>query len=149
MSDKKIQVELDEDVAREYVDRTKAHGGPIADVREKIRAALPPEYPEGTVAWVTYDDDVRYLGCRVDGGWTHSSEGADDLLDRWVKKVEPLRVLADDEVAVKVTRDPFDRGFSSTDVRIAADLVESQLGLSLTANGIRAFADALDAEATS
>ena len=64
---------------------------------KQIREALPPEYPEGTVAWVT-DGTYRYLADFCKGKWR---AGGTVVLHRTPIKVEPFRVLADDEIAVK------------------------------------------------
>ena len=69
---------------------------------EKIRAALPPEYPAGTVAWVsTKAFTLRQLSIFEDGKWRTTEGSAISFPAESITKVEPLRVLADDEIAVK------------------------------------------------
>ena len=104
MSDKKIQVELTEDEACSRVD----------SVAEKISAALPPEYPEGIVAWVTTADGKHFKGIRgreswygiKDDGLSIEIYDAANGTKLGVTKVEPLRVLADYEYAYVIPDSP-------------------------------------------
>ena len=152
MSDKKITVELTEDEARAFANIPLGDGYPdrvVTPIRDKVYAALLPEYPEGTVAFITVGDrGAQWIAVRRDGTWRSRMSGDVTWDDREVTKVEPLRVLADDEVAVKVARTATERGFASEDVRIMAREADGR-ELTCTAAGLRAFADALDAEATS
>lgn len=137
MTDKTVTVTLPLDVAERYV-----AAGFDSDIAKAIKAALPPEYAEGTVAWVTRrtrpgvterrlcvraEDAARY------GGWYLDPSKRVWFSDDSVEKVEPLRVLADDEIAVK-------RG--DIDARhIRGDLEADAVGAWLLS-----VADALEAE---
>ena len=141
MSDKKIQVELTEEDARRFLGQLNPKGDVwLNPVRWAIEAALPPEYPEGTVAWVTAGSGRARHKAYLRRGqwWTMSGDNSSDLQPIW--KVEPLRVLADDEIAVKHP--------GSIYLRPAADILERR-NFVTTADWVRSVADALDAEATS
>ena len=146
MSDKKITVELTEDVARAFVRNGPAVHASIRPVVESVRAALPPEHPEGTVAWVTQaHGHTRWLAIFRYGQW-HDGEGpnaGEGLFD--VVKVEPLRVLADDEIAVKRQFGIFK--VTPGDLRRAAKWLRDTKGWEVTPEFIDRIADALDAEA--
>jgi hypothetical protein len=61
-----------------------------------------PEYPDGTAAWVTNQYGRRYL-CTwhaENREWCIGGPDGDSAPGK-VTKVEPLRVLADDEIAIK------------------------------------------------
>lgn len=137
MSD--ITITLTEDEAREVLSFMVSNG-----VADKIRVALPPEYPEGTVAWVKdADRNGRDLGglCEWRGGQWYDS-GKVRVIGKH-EKVEPLRVLADDEIAVK-------RGFiQGWQFRADADALDKHHGHAdcSTSHWLRRIADALDAEA--
>ena len=143
MSDRKIQVELTEVEARAL-----AGDGSNADWTtgaEKIRAALPPEYPEGTIAWVTLPFGDRCVAVRFDGKWR---TGTGQPFYTTVTNVEPLRVLADDEIAVKRVKyltghvsEPAAATFREYAEGKGSGYVYGQLAAN--------YADALDAEATS
>jgi hypothetical protein len=148
MSD--IQITLNRAQIREVVAavRERIGQGPVsqdlADVDQKLRAALPPEYPEGTIAWVTGVTGHRTIAWREDGRWmTNRDEGAlatSYFPDHNVTKVEPLRVLADDEIAVKMPE-----GYSTSAMRYGADALEST-GNPRLAQWVRQVADAFEAE---
>ena len=152
MSDKKIQVELDEAEARRFLGQLNPKGDVwLNPVRRAIEAVLPPEHPEGTIAWIHWPGslDGKGLAVRINGQWAGAVYSNGEGYSHWDAegaKVEPLRVLADDEIAVKRPRwlDPDTLEISAEDFRKHAELggwVQQQACL--------AFADALDAEATS
>ena len=102
MSEQKITLELTEAEAREIAGPAYCPGW----LKERAQAALPPEWAEGTVAWVTLGDVTwRCIAARKDGRWITDSrpDGSNPtwLSDVRVTKVEPIRTLADDEIAVK------------------------------------------------
>ena len=144
MSDKKITVELTEDEARAFANIPLGDGYPdrvVTPIRDKVYAALLPEYPEGTVAFITVGDrGAQWIAVRRDGTWRSRMSGDVTWDDREVTKVEPLRVLADDEIAVKR------RGWTASEVNIRY-LRESAHALpNSSAQVLDDFADALDAE---
>ena len=150
MSDKKITVELTEDEARAFADIPLGDGYPdrvVVPIRDKVYAALPPEYPEGTIAWVTRANErTRWLAIFSYGQW-HDGEGpnvGEALFD--VTKVEPLRVLADDEIAVKRQFGVF-KATPAEDLRRAAKWLRDTKGWETTSEFIDRIAVALDAEA--
>lgn len=108
-----------------------------------------PEYADGTIAWVTTEvpspgrvTTVRHLAQRNDGEWRIRPENPSDILplhEASVTRVEPLRVLGDDEIAVKRP------SYGAASIR--AHLLEKP-HLCPVANVIAGLvADALDAEA--
>lgn len=125
------------------VDGTLAEGSmAVAALREYVAANPAPECPEGTIAWVrTQWSEREWLMQRRGNRWF---DGDDDeqsysFDDDVVTSVCPLRILGDDEVAVK-RMDP-DR--SPAWWRVCAE--------TLTLDGpvaalMRAYAAALDAE---
>ena len=134
-----IQVELPKEVARRFLRDVTGTDVWLKDVRAAVESALPPEYPEGTVADLVWDDGARrrvwwtgefwsYLGSNDNPGW---EEGY---------RVEPLRVLADDEIAVKRSKNDF-----AADYRAVARNAR-QGGFYMAAATADRYADALDAE---
>lgn len=132
------------------VDGTLAEGSAaVAALREYVAANPAPEWSEGTIAWVRSQwSECEWLMQRRGNRWF---DGDDDGLtnepggrpysidDDVVTSVRPLRILGDDEVAVK-RMDP-DR--SPAWWRVCAE--------TLTLDGpvaalMRAYAAALDAE---
>lgn len=102
----KITVELDRELAENFIKGTSIHGGPIARVRDRLKAALPPEWEEGQMAVVRYwgadEDDLRRVFAKWHNGeWTFANGLSSNELRNNVTNVEPIRVLKDDEVAVK------------------------------------------------
>lgn len=99
MDDDKVTIELSREEARLI-----AHGsglvGPFHVVAEQCRAALLPEHPEGTLAWVTAGTGhARHLACLEDGKWWVCGKRHTGLSP--IHRVEPLRILGDDEIAIK------------------------------------------------
>lgn len=143
MSDKTIRVELTEDEARAAAkvlnedSPYNVHSGAAAD---KIRAALPPEYAEGTVARVTLGH-LTFFAERKGGEWVAANgtpfHGAPS-------KVEPLRVLADDELAVNLGSG-LDR-VTAEDLTRAAKWLRKEKGWINTPAFLERTADRLDAE---
>ena len=146
-----IQVELTKDVARKFLREVSLDRDIwLEDVRAAVESALPPEYPEGTVTWVTHRTIKTYrrLAHMHNGRWTfdHDETGVDHSLAAGdILKVEPLRVLADDEIAVKRVRyldgsakEPRARVFREHAEGAGAGYVHGQLA--------HAYADALEAE---
>lgn len=78
----------------------------LAIERRKIADTIDPpkpKYPEGTIAWVS-GIPRRCIAVRHDGAWRISMDGTGGVVvrhDENVTKVEPLRVLGYDEIAVK------------------------------------------------
>lgn len=138
MGEKKITVELTESDARAYVKRT-VEADVMERVNDAILAALPPEYPEGTVAWVTDEDHWRGLCEMRDGAWWIAGRVS---LARSAAKVEPIRVLVEDEIAVK------HHGGSPDIWREIAEQLRSH-GFYNVADLAFRYADALEAEALS
>lgn len=105
-----------------------------------------PECAAGTPAYVTFHDGTTALCTRgLRGEWW---PGGSQLLssrpfhDSCVTKVEPLRVLGDDEIALPR------RAFGGRDAEFARSVARRLRKYSSTAaNALRAYADALDAEA--
>ena len=153
MSDKKIRVELTEAEAREVLAHLREEDeacSRVDSVAEKISAALPPEYPEGQMAWVTdfCKKPGRTLSIRRGGVWASQVRESDGKVERWlndheVTKVEPLRVLADDEIAVKRPH------FIPDALRGAIERLEDCSGFVSVPNWLHDVADALDAKAKS
>lgn len=56
-----------------------------------------PEYPDGTIAWVDVKPNWHQVMVRSRGKW-RSNPDASGVHDEAVTKVEPLRVLSDDEI---------------------------------------------------
>jgi len=81
-----------------------------AKVHYELADAFDPpklEWANGTVAWVTSGGTYKqtHLCERKDGSWV-STLGQDGKVfafvdEKYVQHVEPLRVLADDEIAIK------------------------------------------------
>lgn len=151
MSDKKISVELTEDEARELArfaldeDENQTWKPLIEDAGKKIRAALPPEPPEGTVAWLHFPDTVdgKGLAVRVGGQWAGAVWPNGNGYSHWDDEgatVEPLRVLGADEFAVPR---PNRNDISSLHVRDVANRVDDFRPY--TAQWLRRVADALEA----
>lgn len=111
----------------------------------------PPklEYADGTVAWVTSGETYKqtHLCERKDGSWV-STLGQDGKVfafvdEKYVQHVEPLRVLADDEIALP--RAAFGDVTHPTDARRYAGAME--LSAYPTAHSVfTAYADAREAE---
>ena len=151
MTEKKITVELTEAEARELVRVGPADDDGRVNVFharngiDKIAAALPPEYPEGTVAWVTEihssaPEERRYLAVHIDGHWY---DGTSQTTIYDASQVEPLRVLADDEIAVR--RDALK---SPAAVRmLVRHLADCPRYHRIAQDILNAYADALEAEA--
>lgn len=126
------------------VDGTRAEGSmAVAALREYVAANPAPEWPEGTIAWVRLlGQPTEFLRQRREGVWFDGSgegTGAAYVRDSAVISVCPLRILGDDEVAVK----RMDPARSPAWWRVLAE--------TLTLDGpvaalMRAYAAALDAE---
>ena len=137
MSEQKITLELTEAEAREIAGPAYCPGW----LKERAQAALPPEWAEGNVAFVTQEGvGNRWIAVRRDGQWrANLTAGPTSYVSR-VTKVEPIRTLADDEIAVK-------RGWASPrDFRNDAARLDkvhghSECSVSLL---LRRIADALD-----
>ena len=154
MSDKKIHVELTEDDARNLL--TLIGGSPVkrdhSEAADAIRAALPPEYVRGGLYRVQCHGDDPLIEPPV-GFWDgdafllptattpHTRAGYARVQRESVRRVEPLRVLADDEIAVK-------RGRSDSTANYHAVARNARSGgFDLAAAVVARYADALDAEA--
>lgn len=138
----KITVELDRELAENFIKGTSIHGGPIARVRDRLKAALPPEWEEGTLARITTQYDGTYLAEFREGKWV-VGRMYEWQKDQWfephaVTNVEPIRVLKDDEVAVKRFR-------ANRYIRGDISAIEAQ-GYLTAAAILRDYADALEAE---
>ena len=126
-------------------------------VAEQVEAALPPEYVRGEPYRIQCKGDDPAALPPV-GFWDGSAfivptftpgsvGGYRRALADDVTKVEPLRVLADDEIAVKR---PSPGDFNATDVRIAARRLRENAAYTYIPAWMEThLADALDAEATS
>ena len=120
---------------------------------ERINKLDPPKstYPEGTIAWVTYADAISrpYQAlARYDADeneWvmerTHNRAACTVTGDN-VTKVEPLRVLGDDEIAIP--RVPFTN--TPKAARHYAGVLQGS-GFGVAALAFNRIADARDAEA--
>lgn len=123
-----------------------------AHLRKRADALDPPKpvYPDGTVAWVTSVTGIRYLASRYDKEWHADFANGVGVsvvaFDEAVTKVEPLRVLGDDEIALP--RAAFDLAYGSRDAERARAYAEklSVDGYSVAPKVFHAYADALDAE---
>lgn len=131
---------------------------------ERINKLDPPKstYPEGTIAWVTYADAISrpYQAlARYDADeneWvmerTHNRAACTVTGDN-VTKVEPLRVLGDNEIAIpRIDVDymgPHDTTakFMREAANRARDLGHGSCVTEAVQAVLRAYADALDAEA--
>lgn len=134
----KITVELDRELAERFIKRTANYDGPFALIRNLLRAALPPEWEEGAFAKVWFDgeDDTDkhvVFAQWVNGEWRHANGLGSFELRNNVTKVEPIRVLKDDEVAV---RQP---PIHPDDFRRAASILEDAYFLGL-AGWLREYA---------
>lgn len=105
-----------------------------------------PEWPDGTYARVCYgsgeDTSVSYVKM-VGGEWCHANGLSSYELRHEVTKVEPLRVLADDEIAVKrqwVTCPASSWRYEAKRCMDGSPVVSAAAGL------CNAYADALEAE---
>ena len=158
-AERKVTVDLTEAEARalyQHLVDTPHLTSALSEAGVAIRAALPSEHPEGMRADVTTGGSVSYdfgvttvhLGAvRRDGKWVKAvnadGRAVGHLAEDMVVKVEPIRVLADDEIAVK--RSNHD---GCANWRNIAHSV-SVAGYGLAAGRCDAYADALDAEAQS
>lgn len=107
-----------------------------------------PEYPDGTLAWLAHPNGDRLL-CEwstQESNWCIGGKDGDSIPSQRCS-VEPLRVLADDEIALP--RAAFDLAFGPRDSARARQYAETAgfQGFSAAASVFRAYADALDAEA--
>lgn len=92
-----VTVEIPLDVAREFARNCYR----AEDVKKAVKKALPPEYPEGTIAWVTSTTGVAWLSVRGEGRWGSASGGRGVTAhDRDVAKVEVLQVAGAGEIVV-------------------------------------------------
>lgn len=118
---------------KEKADKLRAAAGILEDLEgfgeyaEVLKASAEkldpprPEWPDGTIAAVTYtnligNESTGYLA-RRNGVWCYAN-GLAACRDDAVTKVEPLRVLADDEIALPVvsrSRDALARDASVLD----------------------------------
>lgn len=131
------------------VDGTLAEGSAaVAALREYVAANPAPEWPEGTIAWVRSQwSECEWLMQRRGNRWF---DGDDDGLtnepggrpysidDDVVVSVCPLRILGDDEVAVK-------RVFSNSSEYWRAYAETTMSSTPAAAKLMRAYADALEA----
>ena len=102
-----------------------------------------PNYADGTVAWVTDRTGYRWISVRSNGDWQSRSD-AEHSGYVGIVKVEPLRVLADDEIAIKRIW----QSSTAAEWRAEAKHAQSQDYPTHAAAGLcNAYADALDAEA--
>jgi hypothetical protein len=150
-AEQKITVELTEDMLRAVVMRLTVVGGfdptpgDTSDAIHILRAALPPEYVRGALYRVDgrpgFFDGCRFV-CASEKMSDNHTAGYFCLEPDQVRSVEPLRVLADDEIAVKRLDSDRDAGTW----RDIADCVVRD-GNHTRAALCHAYADALDAEA--
>jgi hypothetical protein len=137
MSEQKITVELTEGTAKFYAqqwDWCDAAG----EVAEACRAALSPKYPEGTFAVVEPSPRERYFA-RWDGAHWCTADG--HVITHSDVKVEPIRTLADDEIAVRTGL------VHEVDLRQAAKWLHRKKGWTETPDLLTRMANALAAEA--
>lgn len=102
-----------------------------------------PEFPDGTVAWVDVKPNWHQVMIRANGKW-RSDPDAGGVYDDQVTKVEPLRVLANDEIAIKRI-DRLDDDGAEDNRNYARHL--KGCGHTVAADLVSAYADACDAEA--
>lgn len=97
-------------IDKEKADKLRAAAGILADLEgyaeyaDVLKASAEnldppaPTWPDGTIAWITFRDGQRWLAVCRGKGWLVG--GYDLAVSKNIIKVEPLRVLADDEIAV-------------------------------------------------
>lgn len=146
MSEQKITVALTEAQLRSMHHLALAAAEDCADV---LGAALLPKYPVGLYRVTSWrgagqlafrtETDAAELWCVLDGKDTRG------LMDSEVVKVEPLRVLADDEVAVKRVTFAARPGTTIQSLRTLAGAARGECRHTAAAI-VDAYADALDAE---
>lgn len=109
MSDKvaidKVTIELNREEVSDWLDFDAGEDISVFrlldGVAAKIKSALPPKvkYAEGTLAWVTAGTGhARHLACLEDGRWWVCGKRHTGLSP--IHKIEPLRILGDDEIAI-------------------------------------------------
>ena len=113
-----------------------------------------PQWADGTVAWVTNSHQRTYLcqWCDTEDNWCIGGPDGDSAPGS-VTKVEPLRVLADDEMAVKRFEVDY-MGPCDTTAKFMREAADRATKLGHGSNVTRAvrqvlrgYADTLDAEA--
>lgn len=130
-------------IAAWHLANNRPHLANLEDDRADELDPPKPTYPDGTYAAVTCANDFvtrSYFARRVNGEWV-TADGRGLCDDQDVTKVEPLRVLADDEIAVGIM--PFTETPEKAR-RYAAELHDAQFGVASLL--YRRIADALDAE---
>ena len=145
MHDKTVTLTLPLETVRRLAN-AEAIGSDFTRIYEAAEAALPPEWEEGTVAWVTNRTGrciARREGNEWATDWSNDGSSTRTATDAEVTEVEPLRVLGDDEVGIR-RPDPLD--FNARDVRGIAARLRSDRGLSVFPDWLEEFADALEAE---
>ena len=110
MSDITLTIKVDEEKARDFAKRAWRSASAL-DVSLAVAAALPPEYPEGTIAWVSWPGslDGSGLAVYVDGQWAGAVYANGKGYSHWDTEgatIRPLRVLADDEYAYVIPDSP-------------------------------------------
>lgn len=150
MSERKITVELTEAQLISLVhhvgdpEQFDPTPGDTEDAIEVLRAAMPPEYADGDLAWVTAGSGhVRSTAFYRGGKWWIIGGSVTSDLEP-VHKVEPLRILGDDELAVKPPQTWTPAGLRE----IADDLAAGRVNrpLHYLARFLRGTADAMEAQ---
>lgn len=131
-----VTVDIPLDLAKNF-----AHVGRGGDhwpaVQEVVRAALPPEYPDGTIAWVTSGlTGVPWLCVRDGGAWRRAWGESVVITDFRVVKVEVIPVAGEGEMVV-----PRPERSAGT-LRSSADVLEENYQFR-TAEFLREVADRL------
>lgn len=91
-----VTVEIPLDLAKDFVKRQDFTG----KLEKLVKEALPPEYPDGTIAWVTTPWS-KYLLFRENGHWAIRKGGEIYVSDKDVQKVEVLTVAKRGEIVVR------------------------------------------------
>jgi hypothetical protein len=144
VSEPTITVTIPLDVARSTAaGRTEGYEA----MQEIIAAALPPEWAEGTLARVHYgtaDDGrpafVTFAEWRG-GEWKHANGLGSHELRHFVTKVEPIRTLPADRIAVPRPPDDWDVPSLRHEARNQRDRHNRNL-----AGWLESVADALEAD---
>ena len=137
-----ITITLTEAEAREYLTVVRPRGNnPLALMQRKVADALPPVYAEGTVARVYFgageSEGVSFAEWR-DGEWKYANGVGLWATRNSVTRVEPIRVLADNEIAM--TRD-----VAAEDLRHAEDVLNQHGTFPNTCEWLLDVANRLDA----
>ena len=150
-AENKITVELTEADARGLASGSWLHDSPGGRLQAAIRDALPPEYVRGALyrvdGLVGFFDGLAFV--LADDTRGNSIAAYSRREPHQVTKVEPIRALADDQIAVTLPKNEFGRlGFDANDIRLWARRAREDT-MRHTANALDAYADALKAEAKS